>query len=60
MNFSMYSIRILTLKMKVKDVVDVDENRQTNVPCQCTKIGVLGLAVCSRYFVHFVTDEGTT
>ena len=42
----------LTLKMKVKDVDDSDENLQTNVACQrayvCKNLYFLGPEVCSR------------
>ena len=49
-NLLIYWIRILTLKLKVKDVEDFDENWQTQVLCQhpyvCKKL--LGVAVCSQ------------
>ena len=42
---------------------DLEENRQTNVPCQrifAEKWALLGSAICSRYtIVHFVMKEHT-
>ena len=49
--------------MKVKDIDDLDENRQVNILLMC--IGVrnlvlLGPAVCARdIFIHFVVNAHT-
>ena len=62
MHSPMYSIR--TLKMKVKDVDNLDENWHEGRNCSTCigrqKFAYLGIAVCSRYtIVHFVTDGRT-
>ena len=59
MKFPMNSILITTLKMKIKDCNDMDDNWQANLLYQraytYSKIGVC--AKSSRLFVvHFVTD----
>ena len=51
--------------MKVKDVDDLDDNLQTNVPCQdaCVqKLALLGSAVCSQCIIvqHIVPTAELT
>ena len=56
MNLPMYILfKSLTLKMKVKDVDDVEDNWQTKVPCQhaCAKNGT------SRSSHLFTVHNGT-
>ena len=50
----------LTLEIEVKDVDDLDENWQGEVPCQCAYVCKNGASKSSHLFavhnLHFVKD----
>ena len=54
---------LLTLKMKIKDVEDLDENWRMylkNVNMYVQQLALLGSAICSQYIiVNFVKDVRT-
>ena len=55
------AVESLTLKLKVKDVEDLDENWKANLPylhACLQKLVLLGPAICLKYIIiHFVTGR---